>query len=186
MGLGGTYRRDAAELGHALATRGVELVYGGSHVGLMGVLADAALEAGGTVIGVITDALVDAEVAHTGLTRLHTVASMHERKRQMSDLADAFVMLPGGFGTLDEFFEALSWTQLGIHTKPCAILDSSGFYRPLLALLDQAVEQRFLTPANRSLLVDVTTVDELLATLDNWRPAPRSPKWIDRTSALEP
>jgi uncharacterized protein (TIGR00730 family) len=174
------HRVTAAAVGRGLAGAGIGVVYGGAHVGLMGALADAALAAGGTVTGVITDALVSAEVAHTGLTRLVTVGSMHERKRAMSDLADAFVMLPGGYGTLDEFLEALTWNQLGIHAKPCAVLDPTGYFTPLLALLDAAVEERFLTPANRALVTAATDIDGLLAGLRSWTPPPGAAKWLDR------
>src|SRR4051812_49148308 len=130
------YAAAARAVGRALAERGRGLVYGGGNVGLMGVCADAALAAGGEVIGVIPDALQTAEVAHGGLTRLHVVRTMHERKALMADLSDAFAALPGGFGTLDELFEILTWAQLGIHAKPVAILNVAGFFDPLLAMLD--------------------------------------------------
>jgi len=174
------HRATAAALGRGLAEAGVEVVYGGGHVGLMGTLADAALGAGGAVTGVITEALVAAEIAHPGLTRLVTVGSMHERKQVMSDLADAFVMLPGGYGTLDEFFEALTWAQLGIHAKPCAVLDPTGYFTPLLGLLDAAVEERFVSEANRALVITATEVDALLAGLRSWTPPPGGGKWLDR------
>jgi uncharacterized protein (TIGR00730 family) len=138
-----------------LAEHSIRLVYGGGRVGLMGLLAEAALKAGGKVTGVITEALVHKEVAHDHLTELRVVKSMHERKALMADRADAFIMLPGGFGTLDEFFEALTWAQLGIHAKPCGILDVDGFYQPLLRLVASMVEERFVHPEHaRMLLVD--------------------------------
>ena len=152
----------AAELGRALAHHGIELVYGGGHVGLMGVVADAALSAGGNVTGVITESLVYAEVGHAGLSELITVATMHERKAIMNERADAFVMLPGGYGTLDEFFEAVTWSQLGIHDKPCAILDTTGFFAPLLAFLDNAVATDFIKESNRALITTYATVDALV------------------------
>src|SRR5215471_16866630 len=125
------YAAAAAALGRVLADRGIRLVYGGGQVGLMGVLADAVLERGGEVLGVITEALVVKEVSHRGLTGLQVVGTMHERKAVMADAADAFIMLPGGFGTFDEFFEVVTWTQLGIHAKPCGVLDVAGYFAPL-------------------------------------------------------
>ena len=138
------YTERAIALGNRLAKEGLALVYGGGNVGLMGIVADAALEAGGEVIGVIPEQLVEWEVAHKGVTRLEVVANMHERKARMFDIADGFVALPGGFGTLDEMFEMLTWRQLGIGDKPCAFLDVDGFYAPLIAMLDRMVEERFL------------------------------------------
>jgi uncharacterized protein (TIGR00730 family) len=155
----------AALTGRTLAERGIRLVYGGGHVGLMGVLADAALAAGGEVHGVITEALHEREVAHTGLTRLDLVDTMHERKAAMADAADAFVMLPGGFGTLDEFFEVLTWTQLRIHDKPCGILDVDGFWDPLVAQLDRAVERGLVRPSHREIVVVDDEVERLLERL---------------------
>jgi uncharacterized protein (TIGR00730 family) len=152
----------ATELGRALGQRGVELVYGGGHVGLMGVLADAALQSGGRVTGVITESLVRAEVGYEAITELITVPTMHERKAIMSARADAFVMLPGGYGTLDEFFEAVTWSQLGIHDKPCAILDPTGFFAPLVQFLDDAVAVGFIKESNRALITTYASVDELL------------------------
>jgi uncharacterized protein (TIGR00730 family) len=144
-----------------LAHRGIGLVYGGGSEGLMGAVADAALAAGGEVIGVIPETLVARELAHARLTMLHVVRSMHERKARMAELSDAFVTLPGGFGTLDETCEMLTWTQLGIHKKPCGILDVDGYFAPLLAFLDSAVEEGFLRPENRA-LVDLDTEPERL------------------------
>jgi uncharacterized protein (TIGR00730 family) len=152
----------ATQLGEALAQRGIELIYGGGHVGLMGVIADAALTAGGQVIGVITESLMDAEIGHGALSELITVPTMHERKAIMNARADAFVMLPGGYGTLDEFFEAVTWSQLGIHDKPCAILDPTGFFDPLVAFLDNAVAVDFIKPVNRALITSYASVDALL------------------------
>ena len=134
------HRRVVAEFGRAVAEAGVGIVYGGGHVGLMGVVADAALAAGGEVVGVIPRHLADQEIAHTGLTRLEIVESMHDRKARMAELADAFVALPGGVGTMEELFEAWTWGQLGLHAKPTAVLDTDGFYRHLLAQLDVMTE----------------------------------------------
>jgi uncharacterized protein (TIGR00730 family) len=139
-------------------------------VGLMGVLADAALAAGGEVIGVIPEALVAREIGHSGLTRLHVVRSMHERKTLMADLASAFIALPGGYGTFEEFFEAVTWTQLGIHQKPCGLLNLDGYYDALLALLERAVADGFVREANRSLVLDAPDVPTLLAKLEAFRP----------------
>jgi uncharacterized protein (TIGR00730 family) len=142
----------AQDLGRVLAERGIGLVYGGGTVGLMGVVADAALAAGGEVLGVIPGGLFADEVAHGGLTELYVVSSMHERKARMSELADAFIAMPGGFGTIEEVVEAVTWTQLGIHHKPVALLDVDGYYQHLLAFLDRAMDDGLLTPAGRRLL----------------------------------
>ncbi|MEC9360032.1 MAG: TIGR00730 family Rossman fold protein [Pseudomonadota bacterium] len=147
------YREAAIALGAALAEQGLELVYGGSRVGLMGVIADSALQRGGKVHGVIPRVLVDKEVAHTGLTELEVVDSMHTRKKRMADRADAFVALPGGMGTLEELTEVLTWAQLGIHAKPCGLLNVAGYFTPWLRFLDHAVAERFLKPAHRALLI---------------------------------
>lgn len=160
----------AAHLGQTLAVRGIGLVYGGGHVGLMGALADAVLAGGGRVTGVITEALMTDEVAHHELTELVTVQTMHERKLEMSERADAFVMLAGGFGTLDEFFEAVTWAQLGIHRKPCAVLDPLGYYRALLSWIDEAVTAGFVTAKNREIVIEATDPDALLDRLEAWRP----------------
>jgi uncharacterized protein (TIGR00730 family) len=142
------------------------LVYGGGNVGLMGILADAVLRAGGEVQGVIPEHLMAREVGHKGLTKLHVVRSMHERKALMADLSGAFVALPGGFGTLEEFCEVVTWTQLGLHAKPCGILNVLGFYSPLLAMLDHAVEERFLKPENRALVLARDRPADLLQALE--------------------
>ena len=173
------HARTAAALGRALAGRSIGLVYGGAHVGLMGVLADAVLAEGGEVLGVMTEALAAREIAHTGITQLEVVPTMHERKARMVDLADGFVMLPGGYGTLDEFCEAVTWTQLGIHHKPCAVLDPSGYFAPLLALLDQATEQRFISPEHRELVLTARSVPDLFDRLEAWQPI-HTEKWLDR------
>jgi uncharacterized protein (TIGR00730 family) len=169
----------ADTFGALLAQRGLALVYGGGSVGLMGRVADAALARGGRVIGVIPAGLVRKEVAHLGLSDLHVVATMHERKARMADLADAFVALPGGMGTLDEMFEMLTWAQLGLHRKPCGFLDVAGFYRPLLAFLDHAVEERFLKPEHRSIFVVDDDPSRLLERVLRFE-APALEKWLDR------
>lgn len=172
---------DAADaLGRRIAERGLRLVYGGGHVGLMGRVADAALAAGGEVHGVITAALEAKEVAHGGLTALDVVETMHGRKARMADLADGFVMLPGGFGTLDEFFEALTWTQLGVHAKPCAVLDVAGYFEPLVSFLLHAVDERFVRPEHHDMVIVANDADTVLDALARWR-LPDREKWLDRS-----
>ena len=156
------YAEAARQLGRLLAEAGVGVVTGGGHVGLMGVVADAALDAGGDVVGVIPQALVDREVGHTGLTELLVVQTMHERKALMADLADAFVALPGGLGTLEEIAEALTWVQLGIHAKPCALLDVEGYYARLADFLDHTVDEGFVLADRRAAILVEATPDALL------------------------
>jgi uncharacterized protein (TIGR00730 family) len=175
------YRAAAEELGTELARLNIGLVYGGGNVGLMGVVADAILRAGGEAVGVIPKHLMAREVGHKGLTKLHVVHSMHERKALMADLSDAFVALPGGFGTLEEFCEAVTWTQLGLQAKPCGVLNVLGYYTPLLAMFDHAVEERFLKPQNRGLVLARGSAAELLRALEEWHPA-RVEKWLDRNT----
>ena len=172
------YAERAAALGTRLAQQGLAVVYGGGNVGLMGVVADAALAAGGEVIGVIPEQLVGWEVAHTGLTRLEVVANMHERKARMFDLSDGFVALPGGFGTLDEMFEMLTWRQLGIGDKPCAFLDVQGFFEPLVAMMDRMVEERFLHADQRRDLWHGDDLDAMLRWMQQYRPV-QADKWLD-------
>jgi len=172
------YAERAIALGNRLAKEGLALVYGGGNVGLMGIVADAVLEAGGEVMGVIPEQLVEWEVAHKGLTRLEVVANMHERKARMFDLSDGFVALPGGFGTLDEMFEMLTWRQLGIGDKPCAFLDVDGFYAPLLAMLDRMVEERFLHADQRRDLWHGDDIETMLGWMRAYRPADAN-KWMD-------
>lgn len=169
----------AGRLGRALAEEGIGLVYGGASVGLMGRLADTVLAAGGEVIGVIPRALVEQEVAHHGLVDLRVVGSMHERKALMADLADGFVALPGGLGTLDELFEILTWAQLGLHSKPIGLLDVRGYFAPLLAFLDGAVAARFIAPAHRAMLHVADDPAALLAAFRAYAPPPPF-KWVDR------
>ncbi|HLT16272.1 MAG TPA: TIGR00730 family Rossman fold protein [Acidimicrobiales bacterium] len=177
-GVDPVHERVAEALGTALGERGIDLVYGGASVGLMGVVADAALAAGGRVVGVIPEGLFTREIAHRGVTELHEVATMHERKALMYDRSDAFVALPGGFGTLDELFEAVTWSQLGIHAKPAALLDVGGFWGPLVAQLDAMVDAGFLRPQNRALLGVSDTVDGVLDHLAAAAPV-HVEKWIE-------
>ncbi len=167
----------ARELGAAIARKGWGLVYGAGNVGLMGVLADAVLAAEGEVIGVIPEALVAKELAHRGLTELHIVASMHERKALMAELADGFVAMPGGFGTLDEFCEILTWAQLGLHRKPCGLLNVAGYFDPLLQQMERAVAAGFVRAEHRDLFVVETEPKKLLQRLVKFTP-PKVEKWI--------
>lgn len=164
------YRSAARELAAELVRRGIGLVYGGGKLGLMGALADGVLSAGGEVLGVIPEHLAAWEVGHDGLTELHVVHSMHERKKLMADLSDAFVALPGGFGTLEEFCEALTWTQLGLHAKPCGILNVMDYYSPLLTMFDRFVDEKFLNPENRALVLARESPSQLLQALKEWQP----------------
>lgn len=179
MGVRPAYQLAARSLGETLARRGLGLVYGGSNVGLMGVVADATLAAGGQVIGVIPEFLVAKEIAHTGLTQLHVVNSMHDRKTLMAELSDAFVALPGGYGTLEEFCEILTWGQLGLHQKPQGLLNVEGYYNPLLRLFDQAVTEQFLKPALRSMVLEASEAEHLLDLMANYQPQIVD-KWIGR------
>jgi uncharacterized protein (TIGR00730 family) len=154
-------------------------VYGGGCVGLMGIIADAVMQGGGNVIGVIPDALVERELAQGDVTELIVVRSMHERKAKMADLADGFIAMPGGYGTFEEFCEIITWAQLGMHQKPCALLNVDGYYDPLLTLFDKAVTEGFLRPANRELVLQETDPGRLLDKLAQYRPVPTE-KWISR------
>ena len=164
------YLDTARAVGRTLAGRGIGVVYGGGRLGLMGAVADAALAAGGEVIGVIPQALVDAEVAHRGLTELHVVPGMHQRKQAFTDLCDGFVTLPGGTGTMDELWEALSWAQLGYHAKPVGLLNTAGYYDALIAFWGKMGEVGFLRPQHRDLLIVADTLDALLAAMATHRP----------------
>ena len=179
-GFDAVYASVAEALGRRLAVDGLELVYGGGRVGLMGIVADGVLAGGGSVIGIIPEALAAKELAHPGVSDLRVVGSMHERKAMMERDADAFVAMPGGFGTYDELFEILTWAQLGEHAKPIVVLDVGGFYGPLFDLLDRAVEAGFLKPDHAALAVRVDSVD---AAMDALRRAPRPPlaKWLGPT-----
>lgn len=176
------YRQAAESLARCLASRGIGIVYGGSHVGLMGALADAALAGGGEVIGVIPRSLSDKELAHAGLTRLHVVDTLHARKARMAELADGFMALPGGFGTFDELCEALTWTQLGLQRKPCGLLNVEGYFDPLLQMFDRAVTEKFLKPAHRQMVLAEAGPEALLARMLAWE-APVVEKWLGRGDA---
>jgi uncharacterized protein (TIGR00730 family) len=179
LGTQAEYRSAAERLAAVLLRHRIELVYGGGNIGLMGVLADAMLAGGGKVIGVIPESLMAREVGHLGLTELRVVSSMHDRKALMSDLSDAFIALPGGFGTLEEFCEVVTWSQLGIQEKPCGLLNVLCYYDPLLQLFDSAVREAFLHPDNRALVLDDDDPDGLLEKMANFHPAHRA-KWIGR------
>ena len=173
------YVETARAMGAALARRRLGLVFGGGRVGLMGVVADAALAAGGEVIGVIPEALVAKELAHNGLSDLRVVGSMHERKALMAELADAFVALPGGYGTFEEFCEVATWAQLGFHRKPCGLLNVDGFYNSLLTFFDHAVTEGFVRPGHRALVLEERDPERLLDLLARYQP-PALEKWIER------
>ena len=179
MGSKPAYRDAAVEMGQLLTSRGIELVYGGGNIGLMGVLADAMLDAGGRVIGVIPESLMAKEVGHQGLTQLRIVRSMHERKALMADLSDGFIALPGGYGTFEEFCEVVTWSQLGLHAKPCGVLNVEGYYDPLLELFDRAVIEQFLRVENRKLVLEDANPKQLLQKMAEFVPAPAD-KWIGK------
>lgn len=175
------YLRAARRTADVLLDRELGLVYGGAGVGVMGGLADRMLEGGGEVIGVIPRALVDREVAHQGVDDLRIVDTMHQRKETMADLSDAFLALPGGLGTLEETFEVITWSQLGLHDKPCGLLNVGGYFDHLAAFLDHAVEQRFLRPLHRGLVLMEGSPEVLLSRFESWVP-PAVSKWLDRDS----
>ena len=164
------YAAAARDVGAALARRGIELVYGGGRLGLMGILADAALAAGGRVTGVIPSSLVDRELAHRDVTDLRIVGTLHERKATMAELSDGFIALPGGLGTLEELSEVLSWAQLGLHGKPIGLLDVNGYFAPFVAFLDHATREEFVGQAQRDLLIVEDDLDQLLAAFGAWQP----------------
>lgn len=174
-----SYREAALRVGEALAQRGITLVYGGGNVGLMGALADACLGARGRVVGVIPRALAEKEIAHRNISEMHVVGSMHERKALMADLADAFLTLPGGFGTWDEFCEALTWSQLGLQKKACAFLNIEGYYDALLAMAERAAEDGFIRAEHRELLLVDTEPERIIDRLQTYE-VPYVPKWVDR------
>lgn len=178
-GLRASYVEAAEAFGRLIATEGITLVYGGGNVGLMGALAESALQAGGEVIGVIPERLVAKELAHNGLTELHRVGSMHERKLKMAELSDAFIALPGGVGTIEEIFEVFTWTQLGFQSKPCGFLDVEAYYARLFQFLDHMAEQRFIKSEHLASLIRADDPGDLLIKLRNFTPAIID-KWIDR------
>ena len=181
------FRTDYAEAAQTLARlfvrQNIRLVYGGGNVGLMGIIADEVMRLGGEVVGIIPESLDKKEVGHRGVTELRVVGSMHERKAQMAELADGFIAMPGGIGTFEEFFEILTWAQLGFHEKPCAILNIAGYYDGLLALCDNAVKEGFLRPAHRQLILEDSNPEILLEKMSNLKPLPVE-KWIDREEEL--
>jgi uncharacterized protein (TIGR00730 family) len=174
------YAEATAEVARLLAGKGIGVVYGGGHVGLMGVLADTAMAAGGEVIGVMPQALVDREIGHTEISELRVVGSMHERKALMADLSDAFIALPGGAGTLEELFEVYTWAQLGLHDKPCGLLDVEDYFSGLVGFLDHAVDERFLREEHRAMLIVEREPRRLIERLAEFEPRGVTPKWIDR------
>ena len=187
-GVNPRYREEAENAGRLLAKRKVELVYGGGNVGLMGAVADACLDAGGSVIGIIPEALMGKEVEgrsveHRSLTRLEVVDSMHTRKARMAELSDGFIALPGGFGTFEEFCEVLTWGQLGFHLKPMGLLNVNGFYKSLLAMFDHAVEEGFLRAQNRAMVLSDTDIGQLVDAMIAYKPEPVS-KWLSNSTSV--
>jgi len=172
----------ARSVGATLAAAGLELIYGGGGGGMMRAVADGALEAGGRVTGVIPSAIMRLERAHPGLSTMHVVQTMHQRKQMMADLADAFVMLPGGFGTFEEFFEVVTWSQLGMHRKPCVLVDLHGYFGPLLQAMDHAAAAGFVSQAHRAIVGAVATPEGLVPALQGYR-APEGPRWITEAQA---
>ncbi|NCA75739.1 MAG: TIGR00730 family Rossman fold protein [Alphaproteobacteria bacterium] len=179
LGSNPAYAEGAAQLAKILLNNNITLVYGGANVGLMRVLADTVLKGGGKVVGVMPRSLVEKEVAHQHLTEMHIVDGMQERKALMADLSDAFIALPGAFGTLDEIFEVLTWNQLGIIHKPLGLFNTGGYFDPLLAMLNRAVEQQFLRPEHRKMVLEFNSVEEIIGQLEAYRPV-EAPKWIER------
>lgn len=176
-GLRPDYAAAAQGLARVMAERGIGLVYGGGHVGLMGIVADTIMAEGGEAIGVIPEALLRREVGHHGLTELHVVRSMHERKQMMADLSDGFIAMPGGYGTFEEFCEVITWSQLGIHPKPCGLLNVLGFYDALLAMFDHSVKEGFIHPQHRAMVLEETEPGALIDAMDAFVP-PKAEKWI--------
>lgn len=175
------YLETAEKVGKFLADHKIELVFGGGRVGLMGKIADTVMENGGKVIGIIPQALSEREVAHQGLTELHIVGSMHERKAMMADLADGFIALPGGVGTFEEFCEIVTWAQLGIHNKPCALMNVGGFYDAFIAMFDYSMNQGFIRPQHRALVLVESAIEKLYKAMVEYRP-PIVEKWLDKES----
>jgi uncharacterized protein (TIGR00730 family) len=179
VGANPAYRQAAQRLGELMAERGIGLVFGGGCVGLMGVIADAVLAKGGEAIGVIPDSLVRREIGHRGVTKLHVVETMHQRKALMADLSDAFIALPGGYGTMEEFCEAVTWSQLGIQQKPCGLLNVERYWAGLLAVLDHAVDEQFVRPENAQLVIVASTPEGMLERLQEWTPLGNIESWLD-------
>src|ERR1051326_9156306 len=181
VGARASYTEAAPHLGTLMARRGIGLVYGGGNVGLMGVIGDAVMSAGGSAIGVMPRNLIAREIGHAGITELRVVDTMHQRKALMADLSSAFIALPGGYGTFDEFFEVVTWTQLGLHRKGCGLLNIDGYYDPFVAMLDRAVAEGFIKPENRALVLDDASPERLLDRVLAFHP-PATEKWLDRQS----
>jgi uncharacterized protein (TIGR00730 family) len=175
------YKEAAQRLGGLMAERGIGLVFGGGCVGLMGVVADAVLARGGEAIGVIPQSLVRREIGHRGVTKLHVVETMHQRKSLMADLSDAFIALPGGYGTLEEICETITWSQLGIQQKPCGLLDIGNYWEGMLQFLDHAVSEEFVRPENRKLVLVASTPEQMLEQLATWTPPAHIEKWLDES-----
>src|SRR5215467_14660353 len=173
------YAAAAKELGELMAQRGIGLVFGGGCIGLMGTIADAVLNNGGEAIGVIPDGLMQREIGHRGVTRLHVVETMHQRKALMGDLSDAFIAMPGGYGTLEEFAEIVTWSQLGIQIKPCALLNIEGYWDGLLTFLDHAVAENFVRQENREMILVGASPEEILNKIQLWTPPGHVEKWLD-------
>jgi uncharacterized protein (TIGR00730 family) len=180
LGVRPEYADAARTLGRTLADAGIRLIYGGGRTGIMGALAESALAAGGEVVGIMPRGLWDREVGHTGLTSMHVVESMHERKALMSEMGGGFLALPGGLGTFEELFEVWTWAQLGIHRKPCAVLNAGGYFDGMLAFLDHAVAERFVDPQYRGMLLVGDDIDALLARMTAYR-APDVSRWLDKS-----
>lgn len=180
-----SYCQAARELGRELVARGIDLVYGGAGIGCMGALADSVLAAGGQVLGVMPRALIEKEIAHQGLSELHVVESMHERKATMAELSDGFIALPGGMGTFEEFFEVLTWGQLGMHSKPCGLLDVEGYYRLLAAFLDHARQELFFKREHRDMVLRAGNPAELLDSMAAYEPKAVH-KWITAPPGVKP
>lgn len=178
LGARPAYSAAAEQVGRHLAERGIGLVYGGGKIGLMGALADAALESGGEAVGVIPGHLVTREIGHKGLTKMYVVGSMHERKAMMADLSDGFIALPGGFGTFEEFCEVLTWSQLGLHKKPCGLLNVEGYYSPMLEMFDHAVSEGFVRGENRGIVLAHSDIGKLVEMMERWVPI-NGEKWLD-------
>jgi uncharacterized protein (TIGR00730 family) len=174
-----SYQQAAQRLGAMMAERGIGLVFGGGGIGLMGVIADAVLARGGEAIGVIPESLVRREIGHRGVTKLHVVETMHQRKALMADLSDAFIALPGGYGTLEEICETITWSQLGIQQKPCGLLNIENYWNGMLEFLDHAVREQFVRPENRNLVLVASTPEEMLNKLVDWAPPAHIEKWLD-------
>jgi uncharacterized protein (TIGR00730 family) len=178
LGARPAYRRAAQQLGELMAERRIGVVFGGGAIGLMGVLADAALSKGGEVIGVIPESLVRREIGHRGVTKQHVVETMHQRKALMADLSEAFIALPGGYGTLEELCEAITWSQLGIQQKPCGLLNIEKYWDGLLSVLDHAVDEGFVRPENSQLVLVAQTPERMLERLSEWTPPEHIEKWL--------